>query len=163
MNIKNLLSCLFHSQLSRLAIVLLVMLACSSSAFCGEIHDAVYAGDLQKVKALLLKKPKLVSSKASDLFRGYPTPLHLAAEKGHKDIVELLLAKGADVNARNFTGKTPLQVAAVNGWKKVVELLLAHKADVNLPDNHGVTPLLWAEQSGKKDIAELLRQRGGRE
>ena len=65
------------------------------------------------------------------------TPLHWAAVGGHKDVVELLLAHGAEVNARYSDGYTPLHYAAANGHKDVVELLLANEADVNAKDEHG--------------------------
>ena len=37
--------------------------------------------------------------------------LHWAAGRGHKEITELLIAKGADVNAKNIAGETPLDFA----------------------------------------------------
>ena len=39
------------------------------------------------------------------------TPLHNAAFGGHKEVVELLIAKGADVNGKDDVGKTPLDTA----------------------------------------------------
>ena len=39
------------------------------------------------------------------------TPLHIAAREGHIDIAELLINKGADVNAKNNYGKTPFDYA----------------------------------------------------
>ncbi|MHC5718709.1 MAG: ankyrin repeat domain-containing protein, partial [Nostoc sp.] len=65
------------------------------------------------------------------------TPLHLAAEKGHKDIVELLIAKGADVHSRNHERDTPLHLA---DDLDVVELLIAKGADVNAKNNGDMTP-----------------------
>jgi hypothetical protein len=59
--------------------------------------------------------------------------LHDPAFKGHKDVVELPLANGADVNAKTGRGLTPLRHAAFKGHKDVVELLLANGPDVNLP------------------------------
>jgi tetratricopeptide (TPR) repeat protein len=89
------------------AAMTLIALAWSRPVFCGEIHDAVKAGDLAKVKALIKDNPKLVSSR-DDFSK---TPLHIAAQEGHKDVVELLLAKGAEVNAVDFFGFTPLYLA----------------------------------------------------
>ena len=84
------------------------------------------------------------------------------------DLVELLLANGADVNAKNKQGNTPLVGAVWMDHRDVVELLLANKADVNARDNDGKTPLgLWEEgqrvtrRSGR--MAEILRQHGGHE
>ena len=48
------------------------------------------------------------------------TPLHVAAAFGHKEIAELLLANGADVNAKSKRG-TPLSNAVKSGDKEIVE------------------------------------------
>jgi cytohesin len=48
------------------------------------------------------------------------TPLHVAAAFGHKEIAELLIAKGADVNAKSKRG-TPLSNAVKSGDKEIVE------------------------------------------
>jgi ankyrin repeat protein len=87
---------------------MLVMLAWSSLAFCGEIHVAAQKGKLGKVKALLTGNPDLISSKDRDDM----TPLHWAVQEGHKDVTKLLLANGADVNAKAVEVQTPLHVAA---------------------------------------------------
>ena len=72
------------------------------------------------------------------------TPLHVAADGGHKDVVELLLANKAEVNAKDNDGVTPLHCGGVSGHKDVAELLLANKAEVNAKDNDGGTPLHMA-------------------
>jgi ankyrin repeat protein len=53
-----------------------------------------------------------------------PASLKWAAD--HKAVVELLLAKGADANAKTNDGKTPLNFAAEHGKKDVIELLRQH-------------------------------------
>jgi len=88
----------------KLATVTLVTLVWSSLAFCGEIHDAAAAGDLEKVKALLTAHPDLINSKDTDGM----TPLHFAARNGNKDMVEFLLANKVKVNAMARGGITPL-------------------------------------------------------
>jgi ankyrin repeat protein len=67
--------------------------------------------------------------------------LHYAAYGGHKEIAELLIAEGADVNAKDEDGVTPLHEAAFGGYKEIAELLIAKGADVNAKNNGGETPL----------------------
>jgi len=80
------------------------------------------------------------------------------ASKGNKEIVELLIAAGADVNARDDGGDTPLLNAAAFGQKEIVELLIGKGAEVNAKNANGETPLDWA----KGEIADLLRKHGGK-
>ena len=54
------------------------------------------------------------------------TPLHEAALRGHKEIVELLIAKGADVNAKDDGGMTPLAVAIHFKHPETADLLRKH-------------------------------------
>ena len=86
-------------------------------------------------------------------------PLHEASERGHKDMAELLLAKGADVNAKNKYGWTPLHRAAIWGQKEVAELLISKGADINAKDNNGSTPLHDAAHGGYQ-VSDLLISKG---
>jgi len=76
-----------------------------------------------------------------DMYRG--TPLHHAARAVSDTIlINLLLAGGADVNARDRRGRTPLHEAArANPNPGVITALLASGADVNARDLRGTTPL----------------------
>jgi ankyrin repeat protein len=141
----------FHSAFVCLASVLLVMLAWSNSAFCGEIHDAAGKGDLEKIKALLKDNPELISSKLD----GSLTALHIAAMHNNKDVLQLLLTNKAEVNSRERNGATPLHIAAMMGNKEIVKLLLVNKADVNARDEYGATPLHLAAQKGKKAVRPM--------
>ena len=119
----------------------------------GSLHEAALNGKLEKAKALLKVNPDLVFSQKSYASQ---TPLHLAAEYGHKDVAELLLANKAQVEAKAYGGWTPLLNAVVGGHKDLVELLLANKAAVNVEDDAGRTPLHVAAENGYTEIAELL-------
>ncbi|MGA3165950.1 MAG: ankyrin repeat domain-containing protein [Terriglobia bacterium] len=144
-------------------------LAFNSAVFCGDIDDAVSNGDLATVRALLKDNPNLISSRAYGL-----TPLHTAATacrsrlgppfddpRKAKAVAELLLEKGADVNARGGDrGWTPLDMAATSGCTEVAELLLAHGAEVNAKDSGGRTALHEAAAYGYKDVAQLLLVHG---
>ncbi|KPK36438.1 MAG: hypothetical protein AMJ65_16175 [Phycisphaerae bacterium SG8_4] len=88
------------------------------------------------------------------------TPLHLAAESADGDIIELLLDKGARIDARDEeSGSTALHRAAQSGNKNAAELLIAKGADINAKDKQGHTPLYIAVNHGYK-VAELLINKG---
>ena len=98
------------------------------------------------------------------------TALILAADKGHKEIVEILLENNADVNAKDNDEWTALILAAENGYEEIVKILLQNNANVNAnsdsgvtrypdrpPKGHlGVTALLEAVKKDHKQIVETL-------
>ena len=88
------------------------------------------------------------------------TPLHKAAsDNGNKEIVKLLLEKGADVNAKNMYGETPLHKAASdNGNKEIVTLLLEKGANVYAKDTYNQTPLDIAKDKGHTKIVAFLEE-----
>ena len=88
------------------------------------------------------------------------SPLYIAALNGQRAMVQLLLANGADVNARQYYGNTALSVAAEHGFVSVAETLLAAKADVNTQDSQGYTPLIRAVRGDHLAVAELLLAHG---
>ncbi|MDI6448708.1 ankyrin repeat domain-containing protein [Anaerobaca lacustris] len=84
--------------------------------------------------------------------------LRQAAGRGNAAEVKSLIARGADLTARDATGKTVLFNALGN--REVVELLLTHGADINAQDRSGFTPLHTALRSRTSDVARLLIGRG---
>ena len=58
--------------------------------------------------------------------------VYATAYRGHTDMAELLIAKGANVNVKNEDGRTPLHRAVEYGQIALAELLLAHGADVSV-------------------------------
>jgi ankyrin repeat protein len=78
------------------------------------------------------------------------------AEKGHKDIVQLLLNKGADLESKSNSGRTPLSWAAKSGDKDIVQLLLDKGADHELKEDYGQTPLSRTVLIGHKEIVQQL-------
>ena len=82
-------------------------------------------------------KPELLTAKAPDI------SLLKAAIDGNIETVKLLIANGADVNARDKDGETPLHEASSGGYKEIIELLIAKGADVNARNEDGKTPLAY--------------------
>jgi len=87
--------------------------------------------------------------------------LILAASEGNVWQVELLLQKGANINATNKQGFTPLFMAAGKGQRDTVMLLLDKGADVNLRNKYnGATGLIIAAEEGHSEIVAALLNKG---
>jgi ankyrin repeat protein len=86
--------------------------------------------------------------------------MHVACERGHVEVVRLLLANGAVVDNVNASGFTPLMVAAQEGQRAVAALLLSHGAAVNSVPAAASTPLSVACQHGRREVVHLLLARG---
>jgi ankyrin repeat protein len=87
-------------------------------------------------------------------------PLHEKLSKAEYAEAELLLANGANANARDEDGRPHLYWEALDGQRSGVELLLAHGADINAKGNDGGTPLDIAVIKGNADMVELLLAHG---
>ena len=94
-------------------------------------------------------------------------PLIFAAAKGYKEIVEMLIAAGADVNTQVDSGETALMLASQHGHLEVVKILLVHGADATLQDKGGITALLVSIittgseiKESHKGVLELLFKAG---
>lgn len=92
--------------------------------------EAIVKGDATTLRAVLAEAPlPVAATPATGL-----APLHLAASVSTLEIVDLLLATGADPNVFSTDGRTPLAFAAARGDMAVVERLLTAGAD---PDAQG--------------------------
>jgi hypothetical protein len=129
-----------------------VLAAACGAASNTDFFDAVRAGDAEKSKALLQADPKLAEARTED----GSTALHLAALEGEAAVARVLLAGGAQVNARGLREETPLHMAMYDGHREVAEVLLASGADVNARNTEGETPLHLAARKGYGDLVELL-------
>ena len=83
--------------------------------------------------------------------------LHYAMQHNHLEVVEFLLAKGADVNIREpeEDGKkwTPLMEAARTASSEIARILIDKGADINAKDTEGKTPLIIAAEFGNAEVA----------
>lgn len=85
------------------------------------------------------------------------TPLSNAASGGHVNVCRLLIAAGAELDARNRYHQTPIMEAASGGHDGVIEVLAAAGADVNATNKQGTTALMNAARSGKvPSVAALV-------
>ena len=91
------------------------------------------------------------------------TPASMAAQEGHTECLELLMAAKADLNLANSNGVTPVGIAVSNNQVDAVQLLLALGAAVNPPpDAWGDTPLSEAKSKGNSEIVEILLAAGAK-
>ena len=83
--------------------------------------------------------------------------------KEYKKIAEMLVSKGADVNALTYGNRFgPLHVAAFYGNTEMVEYLISEGADVNTPVAHGETALHFAAQNGHLETVKILLTKGAK-
>lgn len=101
-----------------------------------------------------LNDPSIVTPFSRD-DRGY-TPLHVAAICGQSQLIDLLVCKGAPVNATDYHALTPLHLACQRGYQGVTLLLLHYKANTEAQDNNGNTPLHLACMYGHEDCVKAL-------
>jgi uncharacterized protein len=84
------------------------------------------------------------------------TALHAALAGPTPELATLLLAAGADPNARQQGRVTPLHEAAIIGRLDLVKLLLGHGADSAAVDDQGRTAADVARERGHAEVVELL-------
>uniref|UniRef100_A0A8C7DGT5 Ankyrin repeat domain 27 n=1 Tax=Oncorhynchus kisutch TaxID=8019 RepID=A0A8C7DGT5_ONCKI len=101
-----------------------------------------------------LNDPSIVTPFSRD-DRGY-TPLHVAAICGQSLLIDLLVSKGALVNATDYHALSPLHLSCQKGYQGVTLLLLHYKANTDAQDNNGNTPLHLACMYGHEDCVKAL-------
>ncbi|THV51253.1 hypothetical protein BGAL_0117g00080 [Botrytis galanthina] len=120
------------------------------------LHFMAYA-NLQGPAKEILKRGDSVE----DQDRGSIRPLHCAAYRGHKEMVQLLLDAGADITATQDHRLTALEVAASRAHEDVIHLLLERGADINAISNSG-TALEGAAASGDIHLVRKLLDIGAK-
>ena len=123
-----------------------------------EFHEAVAAGQLERVEHFVEKDADLARAYSPD---GFPV-VALAAAFGHFPIVKYLFEKGADLTAAatNGTGYNALTGAVASGREEIAIWLLENGADANYRYGPGYTPLLTAAANGHLNIVKDLLVHG---
>ncbi len=120
------------------------------------IHFAAFFGNAAMVEERLKEGKDVNSRTLTDV-----TPIYLATEQGHKDVVEVLLRYKADLNIQPGMEKwTPLMRASTRGYADICEMLLKAGANVNLSSNLGRTALHNAAEQGFMPIVKMLVESG---
>ena len=125
-----------------------------------ELQHAAYRGDIDGVVAAMRGRPDLNAADQS----GW-TALHWLVDMGMVDgererILDVLVAAGADVDARDLEGSTPLMIACRAGNPDLVRRLVDAGAAVNARDHNGRTALMEAACYGEPQTVNLLLASG---
>ncbi|KAJ2784090.1 phosphate system positive regulatory protein pho81 [Coemansia javaensis] len=132
---------------------------CSARALDDDGNDAfayaVGGGHVACARRLLDHDAAVVRSAP-----GRAPPLALACERGHDELVRMLLAAGAELEP-NTQGLHPLHVAARGGFAAILRALLAHGAPADVPDKDlGWTPVFYAASEGNAECIRVLLDAG---
>ena len=130
---------------------------------------AASLGDVRGVEAALADGADVNSRDAVGITplmcaaRGHRPDIANPTPTDHPEVVELLLERGADVNAKTDSGFVALFGAARYGHDKVAKVLIDHGADVNAKDKAGMTALKWATGNQQAKVIALLQAAGAKE
>ncbi|KAB8074427.1 hypothetical protein BDV29DRAFT_123411 [Aspergillus leporis] len=122
------------------------------------LHLAAYLGNVAWAKLLISEYVRLISRK--DNYGR--TPLSWAVNRGHRDMVELLVDHGARVNVKDRSRLTALHIAVTGQHKDIVSVLLDQGARLESKTEHGDTPLIRAIQANSREIIQILLEHGAR-
>lgn len=145
-----------NSKAIGIGILFGVLLALAGLSLTDNIHELAQQGNLDGVKALIEKDPKLVDAKDQD----GRTPLHWACRGVHLDMVKYLVEKGADVNAEDNNKVVPLHSLATRNSAEAMEILIAKGANVDAASYGGNTALHYAGMNDAADAAAVLVKKG---
>lgn len=127
---------------------------CSSDRIKNDFFAAVNSGDIAKVRLIVDKYPTVKDAYLND---GW-TALTIAARDGNANVVNLLIAKGVDVNRLEGGGNSPLFWAVYYGHEDVVSLLLSHGARVHNKCYKCRDPVTVAKDKKYENIFRLLNE-----
>lgn len=131
--------------------LILMMGLLSSCGSPDDLFTAIQKGDLNAVRNMAdVHRDWVNYQKANG-----EAPMHEAAYSGNVDMLEALVARGADINIKKSGGFTPLHIAAQRGNAAAVKYLLKQRAVIS-EDEVGLTPAEVARKAGYEDVAKMF-------
>ncbi|XP_053348677.1 transient receptor potential cation channel, subfamily N, member 1 [Clarias gariepinus] len=121
------------------------------------IHYCARVGNVEVLQEMLNNVPSnCLQTAINKQNKTGRSPLLLAAELGHMEVVTLLLKSNARVDVFDEEGKSALHLAAQQGHEEIADILLSYKAFVNAKTKLGLTALHLSAQTGSSHLVELL-------
>ncbi|MFJ1267836.1 ankyrin repeat domain-containing protein [Legionella lytica] len=128
-----------------------------------DVHETISAGATPLYFAALVNKTEIIKTLLGSganinrlIGEEKETPLHIAAYKGHREAVEILLQHKPYINQKNLNGETPLFLAARAGHTEVVNVLIESDAEIMQARNDGLTPLDIALRGGLVEVVQCI-------
>ncbi|MEN8222840.1 MAG: ankyrin repeat domain-containing protein [Acidobacteriota bacterium] len=145
------------NRIKKYLILIIFILFMFGSITAGSIIDLVEAGKTDAVIKMVKKDKELLKARNAR----ERSLIHIAAAKGHLDIVKFLVKNGADVNLEEKSYQLrPLNFASRYGHFEVVKFLLDNGADLFAREKDNETALSYAVSSSNLDIVKYLVNKG---
>jgi uncharacterized protein len=120
------------------------------------LFEAIRAGQTSDVRKLIEQNPELANQSDE---RGF-TPLIMAAYMGQKEIAELLLEMGADIDGLDAVGSSALMGVSFKGDIEIASMLIEKGANIHVENQRGETALSFAKNYQQTEIEAMLVEAG---
>ena len=147
------------------ALILAVAFSLPVSAFALTDDEQVIFTDALRTGKVNLVKKYLDNGSATSNEKSFAwSALQMAADKGHLEVVKLLVDRGAEIDYRHPVNKmTALHLAAYSGHDDVVKYLLSKGADPNLKLSRGVSIVRAVKDQGHTSTVAILEAAGAKD